>query len=570
MDLTEHFSLKTMPFRPGSVAVTNAIMAANEIAAAVRQGARRILLVGAPGSGLTTTMNLARDKISTAAPEHKDASPQLDMLDEADRLPPGELEKRLRSKADGILVAAYGGEPDADVSAAADKFVKLRPMSPVDAAVYLRSAIETAGGDPTLLSREAVSELVRSAGGSLRQLRALVGRSMVEAMVAGKTVVTAAHVEAAKTAGEIEGQAGSGGNAHPGPADRTDPEEARAEAADSGAASQDDARAAASAAAAANDEESETAEEAHKAKGGASAADAAGAAAVTAPFRPLTAPDDAAPPRPAPTAAANLKTGEARPATKATVKRGGIAKMVAGGAVAGTAAALAAVLLLRGEPAADSGGPESVRTPAEAPDAPSGQDPLALPDMTEGSNASSLRSDEGEEEALDRGAPEAEEAEETNQTAERSEDTDAAERPRRDGPAPPTRQSAPSPPRTSAAQSVRAVVSAPRTANQGRVRPASVKIYYVDGNDASEDRANDVARALRLNGWDVDSVDDASFPIRTPSTRFFNRADKAAANELGAWLQGAMPGELGNMTPQVVDMTAIAGTSPGEIEILVP
>ena len=61
------------------------------------------------------------------------------MLDEADRLPPGDLEKRLRSKADGILVAAYGGEPDADVSAAADKLVKLRPMSPAISAARCNS-----------------------------------------------------------------------------------------------------------------------------------------------------------------------------------------------------------------------------------------------------------------------------------------------------------------------------------------------------------------------------------------------------------------------------------------------
>lgn len=564
MDLTEHFALKTMPFRPGSVAVTNAIMAANEIAAAVRQGARRILLVGAPGSGLTTTINLARDKISAAAPQHANAPSPLDMLDEADRLPPGELEKRLSSKADGILVAAYGGEPDADVSAAADKLVKLRPMSPVDAAVYLRSAIETAGGDPTLLSREAVSELVRSGGGSLRQLRALVGRSMVEAMVAGETVVTAAHVEAAKTAGEIEERAGSGESVQPDPESRTDPEDLRAEPADNGAAKDDGANDPA----ATNDERADTADTAHKPKG-AAAADADGTAAVTAPFRPLTAPDDEAPPRPAPTAAANAERGKAGPATKTSAKRGGIAKMVIGGAAAGAAAALAAVLLLRGEPAAESNGPERVRIPAEASDVPRGQGPLALPDMSERSDMSTLPPEGEDENALDRENLDGDEAAETSRTAERSDDTDAADRARRDR-APRTRQTAPSPPRTSAAQSVRAVVSAPRTANQGRVRPASVKIYYVDGNEASEDRANDVARALRLNGWDVDSVDDASFPIRAPSTRFFNRADKAAANELGAWLQGAMPGELGDMTPQVVDMTAIAGTSPGEIEILVP
>jgi hypothetical protein len=209
MEVTDFFGLKAFPFaaRGGPPVIAPPVRAAAaELARHIDSGAPTIVIAGASGTGKSFLLHsLAADpRLAHARPrfvaDHSDIdtgvfdTTELLLVDEADHLPPERLRTLAADAAKRdkrLVIAVNGAAPAADTPLPDAPVVAIGAMSPAAALSFLHTHF--ARSNDRFPFDAAAAERIAAAGGSPRQLKALAGAALVEAMVDGAPTVGVDH-----------------------------------------------------------------------------------------------------------------------------------------------------------------------------------------------------------------------------------------------------------------------------------------------------------------------------------------------------------------------------------------
>ena len=499
--------------------------AADEVLTVLANGARAVLLSGAPGSGKSAALGhiaeaASRNGSSVSALTRVHASGRghaagadLVLIDEVQSWADEALGPLLEQARAGKLrlVLAASSAAVADLAAVVDAHIRIAPVADADAAAYLRRRGEAAEGGRVDFGDEGAALLVGAAAGSIFRLKTLAGAALMEASFDGNQQVEPHHARQAIEAFGIDTEA------PPAPTPAVDgqvaPENSQEPPGEAAGASPDIRR------------ETEA------------------ALPKPAPVRLKSAP------------AAAPGSGDTR--LQELARRFGTPSLVLAAFAAALLLALPLLTDLGGsDPSPTTGAPAAEESATAEPDAPQLR---PVPPAAESAAAQLEEAEEVEQEVelAPREGAEAElYAEEVLQPV----------------PPPALDNTGPAPARIPPADRAPARAEPPprRGAPAEEVAPARVVIRYQNNSDASEERARAAARALQRQGWDVQAIIGTRAPLPAANIRYFEPGQQNKSRALAAWVAANLPGELGDQGVEVHDLTAVVEAPPGTIELDMP
>lgn len=167
---------------------------------------RPVVLAGEPGLGKSLLLrDLQRvlqdeDQVVILIPggdRSQDRSPDVVLLDDADRVPPALLKHLIGSAPRCVLAGPRALVDTLEGLAASPVLVEMRPLSNDEVWPYLRDQVQRAGLPDTLLGPGTFDALAQGGAGNPRRLQKLASRALFHAWIDNADQVSTAHVAGA-------------------------------------------------------------------------------------------------------------------------------------------------------------------------------------------------------------------------------------------------------------------------------------------------------------------------------------------------------------------------------------